>query len=233
MGKLRIRDAVLLMLIALLVAVFVGLGTWQVQRLGWKLDLIAQVEARAYGAPVAAPLGDVLPYSRVTTAGVFLNEKSLRIKAVTDLGPGFWIMTPLKTDTRSIWVNRGFVPTGMSPQEVQIPSGPQKVTGLVRASVPHGTWLEKNDPAADRWYSADLPVMSAQVNLTDVAPYYIDVERRSEAVVWPRGGMAQLQFRNTHLVYAVTWYALAVLLAGAVAFIIRERRKGALDLDEG
>lgn len=232
MGQLRIRDVVLLVLVALLVAVFVGLGTWQVQRLGWKLDLIEQVEARAYGPPVDAPAGDVPPYTRVTASGVYLNELSLRIKAVTDLGPGVWMMTPLKTDTRSIWINRGFVPTGTSPQELQLQSGPQNVTGLARESVPDGTWLEKNDPAADRWYSADLPVMSEQANLGDVAPYYIDAERRSEEVIWPRGGMTQLRFRNTHLVYAMTWYAMAILLAGAVAYIVRERRKGALGMDE-
>ena len=46
----------LIAFLVLLVAVFLALGTWQVERLSWKLDLIARVEARIHAAPVPAPL---------------------------------------------------------------------------------------------------------------------------------------------------------------------------------
>lgn len=222
----RALDIVLLAAVALLVGVFILLGNWQVQRLGWKLDLIEQVEARAYGTPVAARDDTMEAYTRVQVTGRYLFEDTLRIKAVTDLGPGFWVMTPLQNDTLTVWVNRGFVPTGT--QDLRREEGPHEITGLVRLSVPKGTLLEKNDPASGRWYSADLPVMSAQAGLDDTAPYYIDAERRGQGADWPRGGMTQLTFRNTHLAYALTWYAMAVLLAGTVIYIVYGRRK-ALD----
>ncbi|MEP2922412.1 SURF1 family cytochrome oxidase biogenesis protein [Sulfitobacter sp.] len=225
MGRLRIWDIILLALVALMVVVFILLGNWQVQRLGWKLDLIEQVETRAYGAPVDATPDDLALYTRVRVGGTYQFDDTLRIKAVTELGPGFWVMTPLRGDAFIVWINRGFVPTGVDPDELRRDEGYQDVIGLVRNSVPEGTLLEKNDPQAGRWYSADVPVMSAQAGLDNIAPYFIDAERKVQDASWPRGGMTQLTFRNTHLAYALTWYAMAVLLAAAVAYIIYTRRK--------
>jgi surfeit locus 1 family protein len=55
-GAARKGPRVLLALLALLLIVlFAGLGTWQVIRLQWKLDLIARVEQRVHAAPVAPP----------------------------------------------------------------------------------------------------------------------------------------------------------------------------------
>lgn len=221
----RVWDITLLALLTLLVVVFILLGNWQVQRLGWKLDLIEQIETRAYGTPIEATKSELAPYTRVAITGRYLLEDTLRIKAVTELGPGFWVMTPLRGEALIVWVNRGFVPTGVDPQQVRRDGGLRDVTGLVRRSVPEGTLLEKNDPEAGRWYSADVPVMSAQAGLGEVAPYFIDADREGQGVSWPRGGMTQLTFRNTHLAYALTWYAMAALLGGVVIFIIRAHRK--------
>jgi len=225
MGRRQAWDITLLALVALLVVVFILLGNWQVRRLAWKLDLIEQVEARAYGEPVAAGSKDLPPYTRVQVSGTYLNADTLRIKAVTEIGAGFWVMTPLQTDALTVWVNRGFIPTGVDLGDLPTDEGPLEVTGLVRASVPNGTLLEKNDPVAGRWYSADVPAMSAWANLGTVAPYFIDAERDPQNADWPRGGMTQLTFRNTHLSYALTWYAMAALLAGAVIYIVRARRE--------
>ena len=109
----------LIAFLVLLVAVFLALGTWQVQRLSWKLDLIARVEARIHAAPVPAPSrnewGGVNArddeYRRVTATGLFEHDKSVLVQAVTALGAGFWVVTPLRlADGSAILVNRGFVP---------------------------------------------------------------------------------------------------------------------------
>ena len=42
-------------LLLLLTALLIGLGTWQVKRLHWKLDLIARVDARVHAPAVQAP----------------------------------------------------------------------------------------------------------------------------------------------------------------------------------
>ncbi|MDC0116005.1 SURF1 family protein [Octadecabacter sp.] len=217
-------DVLLLTLSGIVFIALTALGTWQVQRLGWKLDLIEQVEARAYAAPIVAPYQDAKEYQRVTVHGSYLHGETLRIKAVTELGPGFWVMTPMTTDNQTIWVNRGFVPSGMNQTEWTAPNSPQFVTGFVRLPIPDGTWLEKNDPVSGRWFSADIPMMSARADLINVAAYYIDAVGPQTG--WPRGGLTKLTFRNTHLTYAITWYAMAALFAFGIGYVIRERRNG-------
>jgi surfeit locus 1 family protein len=102
---------------------FGALGVWQVERRAWKLALIEHVEQRVHAAPVAAPgrpewsgiNRDNAEYRRVTASGRFLLDKQTLVRAVTDLGEGFWLMAPLQTDRGfTVLVNRGFVPG--SPQ---------------------------------------------------------------------------------------------------------------------
>ncbi|WP_424926758.1 SURF1 family protein [Amaricoccus tamworthensis] len=215
-----------LVIIALAFVVFVTLlllGNWQMRRLEWKLDLTEAVETRAYGDPVSVE-GLVQPpeYLRVVADGTWRHDLALRVKAVTELGAGSWVMTPLEGADRTVWVNRGFVPSGLDPTEWTRPEGPVEVTGLVRESRPGGTLLESNDPEAGRWVSADIPEMSRTAGI-NAARYFIDADHQGEPAAWPRGGLTKLEFRNTHLSYALTWYAMAALFLGAMAYVIRQR----------
>lgn len=78
---------VVLLLTIVLTGFLLALGTWQVQRLFWKLDLIERVEARAHAAPVDAPAAREWPaladpaeyeYRRVKLSGTFLNDKEVQ-----------------------------------------------------------------------------------------------------------------------------------------------------------
>ena len=217
-------DALLLVLAGVVFVTMISLGNWQIRRLYWKLDLIEQVENRAYGAPVAIPETDPVPeYLRVTTRGEFRHDLSLRIKAVTDLGPGYWIMTPLVAEQNTLWINRGFAPTGYDPTALNRPIGPQVITALVRQSRPDGTLLEKNDPTAKRWFSPDIPAMNAAVGISARHSFYLDAAQSAAPGVWPQGGLTILDFRNNHLSYALTWYAMAVLFLAAMIYVVYSR----------
>lgn len=208
----------------------IALGNWQMRRLAWKLDLIETVETRAFADPVPAPEGEAPEYLRVSARGIFAHDLSLRVKAVTELGPGYWIMTPLTTTGLTLWINRGFVPGTLERDAWRQPEGTVEVTGLVRLDQPGGTLLERNQPLTGRWVSADLAEMSEASGLdhAEIA-YFIDAEAHADAdakgpdASWPRGGLTRLTFRNTHLIYAMTWYAMAVLFFFAMAYVIRER----------
>ena len=222
-------DVTILALAGVLFATMISLGNWQVRRLAWKVDLIEQVDARAFGDPVPAPRDPDTPeYLRVVTEGIYDHDATLRIKAVTEIGPGWWIMTPLETANQVVWINRGFAPTGEAGQQLTRPEGVVQVTGLVRADQPGGTLLENNDPEAQRWVSADLAEMSREAGITDAQTgYFIDDEANSGPAVWPRGGLTRLEFRNTHLVYAITWYMMAALFFVAMAYVVWTRTLGA------
>jgi surfeit locus 1 family protein len=207
------------------IAVLLALGTWQVHRRAWKLDLIARVDARIHAAPVPAPASAGLDdaYTRVVATGRYQPGHDSFVQAVTDLGAGWWVLTPLRTaNGRTILINRGYLP------ERRVPATPRaavRVTGLLRLSEPGGGFLRRNDPAADRWYSRDVAAIAAKRGLGPVAPFFIDADRIPGARGQPVGGLTVVSFPNSHLVYAITWYTLAVMAAAGFLYWIRLARR--------
>lgn len=207
-----------------------GLGVWQIHRRSWKHALIARVEARVHAPATAPPSPRAWPhvdaaddeYRHVSVSGRFLNDRETLVQALTELGGGFWVMTPLQTANDGIvLVNRGFVPTDKRDPQTRTAgerTGEQTVTGLLRMSEPGGSLLRRNDPAADRWYSRDVPAIAAARGLTDAAPYFIDADAAPNRGGLPVGGLTVVTFPDNHLIYALTWFSLAALLAGWVVW---------------
>lgn len=220
----------------LLAVVFAALGTWQMQRLFWKLDLIERVEARIHAEPVPAPARGTWDgvsqekdeYRRVTANGLFQHDKTALVQAVTERGAGFWVLTPLRlADDATVLINRGFVPADRRDPAARVASeiaaGPVTVTGLLRISEPGGAFLRSNEPANDRWFSRDVAAIAAAKGLDDVAPYFIDADATPNSGGLPIGGLTVVTFRNSHLVYALTWCALAVMSAVGAWYVFRSR----------
>ncbi|MFT4046759.1 MAG: SURF1 family protein [Solimonas sp.] len=213
----------------LLFSAFVALGSWQVERRAWKLDLIARVERRLQAAPVAAPARDTWAtldiaadeYLKVRVDGVFDHAHETLVQAVTAQGPGFWLLTPLRlADGSAVFVNRGFVDAGHrepASRAAAQTDGAVHVVGLLRRSEPRGAFLRRNDPAQGRWFSRDVAAIAAADGLdaAGVAPYFIDADATPNPGGWPLGGLTVVQFHNSHLVYLLTWYTLAAMVAGA------------------
>jgi len=134
-----------------------------------------------------------------------------------------------------VLINRGFVDADWRPQPSQnaesaLPQ--QHISGLLRLSEPKGGFLRHNDPATARWYSRDVAAIAASMQLPaqDLAPYFIDADAASSPdrnpETGPVGGLTVVRFHNSHLVYAITWHALALmtLLAGIVLTRQQSRR---------
>lgn len=216
-----------------MVAGFIALGTWQVERRAWKLDLIAKVEQRIHAPAVNIPDPAQWPaitasadeYRRVRVSGNFLIDRETLVTASTELGSGFWVMTPLRlADGGTVLINRGFVPSERDYRTARASAAPGDhavtVTGLLRITQPNGGFLRHNDPAADRWYSRDVQAIAAARGLHRVAPYFIDADATAEAL--PVGGLTVVVFPNSHLSYAITWYVLALMTAAAAWRVGRE-----------
>lgn len=235
--------------LALACSGFTALGIWQLHRLQWKLALIERVESRIHAPAVDAPAPSQWPqisaardeYRRIRLQGRFLPGHDTRVQALTRLGAGFWLLSPLRTDDGNIvLVNRGFVPEDWkgdsTPAEV-----PTEVTGLLRLTELGGGFLRHNQPARERWYSRDVQAIASARGLGPTAPYFVDAEadsRRSSdgragatlgaaaappsAEAWPRAGLTVTSFRNNHTAYALTWFALALMCAAAIAYVLRQ-----------
>jgi surfeit locus 1 family protein len=212
----------LLALCGVLALLFAGLGVWQVDRLHWKTDLIARVNARLAAPPVPLGLKDDgssfigrdAEYLRVRATGRFDHGRETLVDALTERGKGFWVLTPLRTADRTLLVNRGFVPSGRARpanrQAGQV-AGEVTVTGLVRLTEPGGRFLRANRPAADLWYSRDVAAIARARGLAEVEPFFLDANASPNSGGLPIGGLTVVSFRNAHLVYALTWFALSAL----------------------
>lgn len=232
------RTTALVGLCAGFMLVFGALGCWQVQRLAWKLDLIARVEQRLAAPPAPAPgpagwseiSADKDAYRRVRLTGAFDHRQETLVQAVTDLGPGFWVMTPLRTDQGFVvLVNRGFVPADRLAQNRRaagLVEGETQVSGLLRMSEPKGGFLRRNQPEAGRWYSRDVAAIAQARRLAPIAPYFVDADATANPGGWPRGGLTVVRFANSHLIYALTWFALALFCGGAAVYVLAQARRG-------
>jgi len=225
--------AVLALFALLAFAGFIALGTWQVHRLAWKRDLVARVEQRVHAPVVAAPAP--AQWSQVTAAtdeyrhvrlhGVFLHDRQTLVTASTALGSGYWVLTPLRTDDGAlVLINLGFVPPDWCGRSASCPAGSDgetTVTGLLRMPET-AVFLRHNDPAQGRWYARDVRAIAAAQGLADVAPYFVDADvDAAHAEGWPRGGLTVISFPNNHLVYLITWYLLALMVAGTTVYVGR------------
>ena len=237
----------------LLFVLFAGLGTWQVFRLQWKLDLIERVDARVHAQPVAPPAAAQWPqvsresdeYRRVRLSGRYLYELTTPVQALSDLGAGFWLLTPLCLDDGDIiLVNRGFIPSsgdiatrypgrraGADPCAAA--TGERvDLHGLLRIAEPKSGFLRDNDPVNNRWYAREVGAIAAArgLDLARVAPFFVDAGKGQDPAAAPEtavGGLTVIAFPNNHLVYALTWYALALMVAAAAWWVVRyEARAG-------
>jgi len=240
----------------LLFVLFAGLGTWQVVRLQWKLDLIERVDARVHAAPTAPPGVAQWPqvskesdeYRAVALSGHYLYELTTPVQALSDLGAGFWLLTPLCTDGGHIvLVNRGFIPSSGDIAEryparrasanacASRAADAVEITGLLRIAEPKSGFLRDNDPVGNRWYAREVGAIAAArgLDVANVAPYFVDAGKGQDPATAPEkavGGLTVISFPNNHLVYALTWYALALMVAAAMWWVARyEARRAPAD----
>jgi surfeit locus 1 family protein len=223
-----------------IVAVLLALGVWQLERRGDKLALIAALDERLAAAPIPLPLatrwGELSPakdeFRRVTLSGVidardqaqvFASPSPLR-KDVS--GTGTWAFAPVRlAGGETVVVNRGFVPGGQDAQHGT--SGPVTLTGYIRFPETPG-WLT---PHADRtkrlWFVRDHLAMAQALGWAEpqrVAPFYIDLESPVPLGGIPKPGPLQVNLKNDHLQYAITWLLLAAAVTIAFGFWLRGAR---------
>lgn len=212
----------------------IALGVWQLQRRDWKNALIARFETalteqpRAYEPPRAGG-NRAREFARVRADGVFLPQAEVKVstpapeaaRAHTQENFGYLLFTPLKFDGGIVFVNRGFVPQSLSGRTGFLPQGTAGVTGILRLPEEPNWFTFTPDPAKRLFYIADIRAMAAATGLDKdgaaILSEYIQEEPRPGGPQWPLArdpGELLASIPNRHLEYAVTWFGLALALAG-------------------
>jgi len=210
-------------------ALLLGLGSWQVERLRWKQELIAARSAQLAGPaqPLPATAADWRgwDFRKVSVRGSFRHDLEQLFGVFTvDDQFGQHILTPLvRPDGAAILIDRGFVPAERSAIETRRPGepkGPVEVAGIARyrgADRP-GWFTPANQPEDRIWYWYDLEALARAVGL-ELLPVVVEADATPNPGGLPQGGQTVTELPNNHLQYAITWYGLAAaLVAVYVAF---------------
>jgi surfeit locus 1 family protein len=207
-----------------LLAALIALGVWQLQRLHWKLGLIAEMNGHLHAAPMS--LDDILKlpqqdaqYRRVALDGRFENGRESYVFTATDEGvSAYHVVTPFALDDgRVLFVDRGIVPPELrNPQTrtVSLLEGEQHVVGVWRTPDAPGLFTPAPDLKDRIWYSRDIAGMTKALGIKPVAPVIVEADATAVPGGWPKGGQTAVSLPNDHLQYALTWFLMAAGLVG-------------------
>ncbi|MEZ5814571.1 MAG: SURF1 family protein [Alphaproteobacteria bacterium] len=213
---------------ALGVLILCSLGTWQVQRLAWKNNLIDKLN-RAYETEEAAPLdlenitNQEFTYGRVS--GIFMPDKALLLGPRTmNKEIGHDLLVPLKTQNRTLIVNMGWTGAPLDKQPIYHLQG-KKVwfEGLARTPK-WNSFTPENRPEQNAWYKADIEEIAQAKNLDAPYPFILRAEHASHKFDAAFPNNPRLLPNNNHLQYAFFWFAMAAALMGVytLRFIVRK-----------
>jgi surfeit locus 1 family protein len=228
------------------IAILCGLGLWQLDRKTWKENLIltltTQLERAPENLPPRASWPRLVPegneYTRVTFPAEFLpGQEALVYTAGSPLrpdvkGPGYWVFAPAQLAGGSIvLVNRGFVPLDRKDPATRpggATQGTVDIVGVMRWPETRGLFTPADDVAGNVWYLRDPKAMAEAKKWAISAPFYIDQEAPAPTGGWPKPGKLAITLPDNHLQYAITWFGLALALAGVyVTWLARRlRRRG-------
>jgi len=209
------------------------LGTWQVQRLEWKNQLIHDFETRATADAVGLPVGSIAPdmeFRRLSLTGSFDHDREIFMTGRTYEGnAGFHIVTPFTlTDGRIILINRGWVSESYrdkTKRTFSLIEGETTVTAILRFPATKGYFVPENEPENGFWFTLVPAQIVSHLGLGDAAEtgIYAAALRTSVKISLPIGARTETNLRNSHLGYAITWYGIACALIGVYAAFHHQR----------
>ena len=235
-----------------MVAVFIGLGLWQLQRRVEKHALIAHLTERLAAAPgplpspsqwsALTPAGD--EFRRVSFAATYESRPDAMVyssgSAVRDdiSGPGTWAFMPARLPSgETVVVNAGFVQNTMQDRAQQdravtplVSNEPVTLTGYIRFPEAAGALTPSENPAKRLWFTRDHLAMARALGWGEggrpVAPFYIDLDQPVPVSGIPKPGPLEVHLKDDHLQYAITWFALAGAVVIAFGVWLRAQRRG-------
>ena len=200
------------------------LGTWQLYRLQWKLELISQITSGLNSKPIEYSKSLKKNYQRVTSIGRFNFDEQIYLYSLNEKGkPGYDVITPFKTNkNENVLINRGWIDKdlkGNSKINLKI-GAEQKIVGLTRKIYKANIFKPSNDIANNVWFSIDLE------DLRDFTG-----EQFNEFVIFLEDNQAKtplpkkisIDVPNNHLKYAITWYAISISIIFYYLYLRRKK----------
>jgi surfeit locus 1 family protein len=209
-----------------MLAVLLALGTWQVKRLQWKRQILAQI-ARAEAAPPIPLPALPQPFTKVQVTGELRDDLAVFYGAqVRDTAKGTELGTQLivplqRSGDGLVLVDLGWVPDKRL-RPLALAEGEVTLEGYVRASDKPGLFSVADNPAGRQFFTLNAPKIAVALGLHDVAPFVLVAMGPPPSQGYPDPAQHLPRPPNNHLSYAITWYGLAFGLVLVFGLWVRE-----------
>lgn len=211
------------------VVILIALGSWQLQRMGWKEAKLAAINAMLVDAPVALPEQDsteVDRYRGVTLAGAYTGEVALKLDSLQDQGPGKRVIAVFATAAgRRVLVDRGIWLDGSAATPTL--AHPAQVVGNLDWPQEADSYTPPPDPKTGLWFARDVTAMAKALN---AEPTLIVAREPTGDGIIPVP-LDTSSIPNNHWQYAMTWFSLAAVwfvMTGFLLWRIRQQSSKAV-----
>ncbi|MDA8569479.1 SURF1 family protein [Candidatus Pelagibacter sp.] len=189
------------------ISIFVALGSWQLVRLNWKLDLIEQIQSSLKDEPININNTALKNYLRIKAVGTIDFENQIYLYNLNEKGaPGFEVINPIKINKENYLLNRGWIPFNKkNEKEINI-IDENNIVGILRKQIKANMFKPKNDISNNYWFTLnrqDLYKLTGE----KFSPYIIYLSSKNEL---PKAKMITANISNNHKKYAITWFSLAI-----------------------
>ena len=189
------------------ILVFLILGSWQVIRLNWKLNLISEIESALLKSPVELLENQNKNFLKIKTSGEIDYDKQIYLYNLNEEGkPGFEVISPISINTKNYLLNRGWIEFDKKGT-LEINNQDEKsIVGILKKQNKASRFKPKNDIKKNYWFS---------LNRDDVFAY--TEKNFSEYIIYlygdykvPKPKKIDFNISNNHKKYAITWFSLAI-----------------------
>ena len=191
------------------IVLFCSLGTWQIHRLQWKVDLISEINNGLNSEPIFYSNTNIKNYQKVKFSGIFDFEKQIFLYSLNNKGkPGYDIITPLKINSNEILlINRGWIQKDQKNNKNINKIVSNSYQGILKKITKPNPFKPDNDIENNIWYSLKLTDLE---NFTGykLSNFVLFLQNSQNNLV--ENKIVSPDLPNNHLKYALTWYSVAL-----------------------
>ena len=196
-----------------------SLGFWQLYRLGWKLDLINQIENSLKIDPVELQNVEKKNYLRIKTSGQIDFEKQIYLYNLNETGkPGFEVINPIKIGNEDYLINRGWISFDKKNKPEINVVDQKNIIGTLMLQSKSSSFKPKNEVDKNYWFTLDREDI-LKFTGKNFSKYIIYLNGNYEN---PRPRVITAKISNNHKKYAITWFSMAISILLIYLYFIKK-----------
>ena len=184
-----------------------SLGSWQLYRLNWKLDLISEIENSLKINPVELSKSSNKNYLRIKTSGTVDFDKQIYLYNLNNSGkPGFEVINPILIGNENYLINRGWIPFDKKDKAEINLINTNRIIGTLKKQSKANSFKPKNDIEKNYWFTLDRDdIFSYTGKKFSKYIIYINGDYKT-----PEPKVITANISNNHKKYAITWFSMAI-----------------------